>query len=204
MKAILLNADNIHEHYAMSLFGLGLSHGLTSGKKLVDIIDDDVLTDRLVKLGTKLGVKSDGEDKFLRQVPVVWDIRAPLFWWSEMDTYKVGTTAQSESTMHTLLHTKEFVDSDFEYPVGPHILMELNRLLEAAKKEKGKENTEKSFLLLKNILPSGWLQRRIWTANYAVVKNILVQRLNHRLPQWRYMCRRFIEELPGIELKVED
>lgn len=203
MKAVLLMTPEIvRQHYVAALLGIGLSYGLTSGKKVSDLADDPDTVKKLSDLATRLGSgPSNGEDKYLRQIPVVWDIRAPLFWWSEMDTYKVGTTTQSESTMHTLLRMEEFTDNDFEYPVGPVILDELNRLLKTAKDAKGKSNEESAFLLLKNALPSGWLQRRIWTANLAVVKNILLQRSTHRLPQWRYLCRRFTETL-NFEVEI--
>ena len=203
MKAEMLVTPAMNDmYYASTMLGLGLSYGLTSGKSLSDLLTDHDLRTKLSSLADKLGVRSYGEDKFLRQVPVVWDITAPLFWWAEMDTYKVGTTAQSESTMHTLLRKEGFTDNDFEYPVGPVILAELNRLLKTAKDAKGTSSEESSFLLLKNALPSGWLQRRVWSANLAVVKNILLQRSTHRLPQWRYLCRRFTEELPGFEVEI--
>ncbi|MFQ8737578.1 MAG: hypothetical protein ACLSAH_17615 [Bilophila wadsworthia] len=96
MKTTILSEYGFHE----ALLGMGLSHGKTSGIiSLWDIRDDASLKERALKLA---GLGS-GHDKFLRMIVVTLDITAPLYWWKQFDTYKVGTVAQSESTMHTLM-----------------------------------------------------------------------------------------------------
>ena len=161
-----------------SLFGLGLSYGLTSGISIRKFNIDEYgdIYNWLLKIATKLAHVGNGENKFLRQLPVTLDITAPMYWWKEFDTYKVGTTAQSESTMHTLLKN-EITQDNFERPIFPDILDHLEYL-----------RAEKHFDELINILPMGWLQRRIVTCNYAVLQNMYNQRKNHKLPEWHIFC----------------
>ena len=175
-----------------ALFGIGLSYGLTSEYEGWD----DVPFDRRMKLqeiASKLCRNGAGEDKFLRQVMCWWDVRAPRFWWSEADTFKVGTVAQSESTMHTIMR-RPLEARDFEYTVPGSVRNSLNRMhLEYAETK-----DENVFLELKNALPEGFLQRRIWTLNLANMKNIHRQRRAHRLPQWRQVCEAFAEATPDF------
>ena len=110
----------ISEHgYSEALFGLGLSHGVTSGES-----PHDFNIARMERVALKLAGKGGGHDKFLRQIAVWLDITAPLYWWKEFDTYKVGTTAQSESTMHTLLKTP-LEEKSFEGTLPDAMLAEL-------------------------------------------------------------------------------
>lgn len=168
-------------HYAR--LGLGFSYGLTSYYSDVNDIPMGI-NDKLNAVIDRLAAVGGGEDKFLRQIPVCYIIQAPLYWWSEMDTYKIGTTAQSESTMHSLGGVPVFTQSMFERTVPSDMLDELNVVLSRYKVS----HSSKDFLALKTMLPSGWLQRRMWTANYAVIKNIYRQRKNHRLPEWHQFC----------------
>lgn len=163
-------------------YGLGLSYGLTSGKNIDDIPGE--LDERLATVMKRLAGIGNGEDKFLRQIPVCYNIQAPLYWWSEMDTYKVGTTAQSESTMHSLGSVPKITQDMFERNIPDGILNELNIVLNRYRVS----HSDVDFMMLKNMLPSGWLQRRMWTANYAVLKNIYRQRKHHRLPEWLQFC----------------
>lgn len=179
--------------YAKALFGIGLSYGLTSGKQcfsdLFDKLDEwdnqeipkeyqeeYVLFQRLEKIARKLALKGNAENKFLRQISVILDVEAPLYWWKEADTYKVGTTAQSESTMHTLMKT-DISQDNFEKPIWPVTLERLKNLQRA-----------RDFDQLVNELPCGWIQRRILTCNYAVLQNIYAQRNDHKLKEWLFFC----------------
>lgn len=161
-----------------TMFGLGLSYGLTSGMTLKEFAtkEHDALYDRILKIATKLAHVGNGENKFLRQLPVSLDITAPMYWWKEFDTYKIGTTAQSESTMHTLLRNTITQDS-FEKFVLEDTVAHLEDL-----------RVNKKFSELINELPMGWLQRRIVTCNYAVLQNMYNQRKNHKLPEWHIFC----------------
>jgi len=177
--------------YDEALMGIGLSYGLTSPYKSLAETPDAIRV-RLEKIADKLSTLDGGEDKFLRTLVVSLDVTGPLFWWKEADTYKVGTVAQSESTMHTLLHN-EITQSCFERPIFPDILTHLESLRQM-----------KNFETLVNELPCGWLQRRIWTLNYAVIKNILAKRSNHKLQEWRYFCQELLRQLPYIYLLVHE
>lgn len=139
-----------------------------------------------------------GENKFLESIIVYLDIKAPRFWWQEFDTYRVGVTKQSESTMHTL--TKSMLTQDnFEYKIDDVYMGVLNNILATCKYY----NSGKGWLeQLKSALPEGFLQRRIVCTNYKALKNIYEQRQNHRLEQWRYFCTVLLNELEHIEFIV--
>lgn len=155
-----------------SLFGLGFSYDLTSAEKALTRTEHE----RLTKIANKLAHSNNGENKFLRQIYICLDIKAPMYWWKEFDTYKVGTTAQSTSTMHTLLKNP-ITQDNFENFVPEDTLAHLEDL-----------RVNKKFSELINELPMGWLQRRIVTCNYAVLQNMYNQRKNHKLPEWHIFC----------------
>ena len=145
--------------------------------------------DRSAEIATKLAYKHGGHNKFLESMVVWIDIVAPRYWWSEMDTYRVGVTKQSESTMHTI--TKRHLNqSDFERPV------ELDRINNLIDEYHRIDSDKKSFLVwIKNTLPEGFLQRRIVCTNYKALQNIYHQRKSHRLPEWSVFC----DSLLGLE-----
>ena len=144
--------------------------------------------------------------KFLRMIGVSCDITGPLYWWKEMDTYKVGTVADSCSTMHRIA-AKEFELSDFS---TEHLLEdsieslkrtigllneyrhEYNRIMECGYKKE-------YWWQMIQLLPSSYNQKRTWTANYAVLRNIYRARKDHKLDEWRRFCF-WIEILPYSEL----
>ena len=116
-----------------------------------------------------------GHNKFMRQIQLWVDIEAPRCFWSEFDTYKVGTVAQSESTMHTLSKRAPTFE-DFEPDTPAAVILAFMAVWEEAKGDVTK---------LKLALPEGFLQRRIVTMNYATVQAIVEQRLGHRLKFWK-------------------
>ena len=137
----------------------------------------------------KLAHLGAGHNKFLRQIVLWVDIEAPRCWWSEFDTYKVGTVAQSESTMHTLAKRAPTL-GDFE--VGtPHLV--------AAAFIAAWPDIKGDVTQLKLALPEGFLQRRVVTMNYAVVQAIVEQRLGHRLKFWQ----QFIDAMKA-QLKIPE
>lgn len=159
--------------------------------------DNDLdLMKRLVKAGTDHG-------KFLRAINVSIDVTAPLYWWKEADTYKVGTVANSSSTMHKI-HAKEFTLDDFSHE---HLLQ--NPSLEVLNSVIGALNTARNlFLECKNpitkkdwwwqmiqLLPTSYNQKRTWYLNYQVLANIYHSRKDHKLDEWKDFCS-FIETLP--------
>lgn len=188
MEIHLMRMEGLQE----ALFGIGLSYGITSDVEDVAFLPYDK-SERLKEIASKLCKAGAGEDKFLRQAVCWWDVRAPRYWWAEADTFKVGTVAQSESTMHTIMR-RPLSQDDFEEPVAECVLEELNHYIDVL--AKSKETDRGMFLTLKNALPEGFLQRRIWTLNLANMKNIYRQRINHRLPQWHTVCYAFRDATP--------
>ena len=181
MKVDVLKVDGIKE----ALLGMGLSYGLTSDKNIIDM-EDAKLAGRLTKICEKCARRGNGEDKFLRMIQIWADITAPRFWWAEFDTYKVGTVALSESTMHTL-GKRPLEQEDFEGRL-PFVLL---ALLNARTCTPGYTIEAK-----KELLPESFLQRRIVNFNYAVFANMIRQRRNHRLPQWHYFLNKIYYGLP--------
>ena len=176
--------------YEEALFGIGLSYGKVSGYATPEEAMQHDEWSRLCELAQTLALYgAGGHDKFMRQIGVVLDITAPLYWWKQMDTYKVGTVAQSESTMHTLL--KNPITNDcFESGKVPDFYI---NFLEDLRQDG-------DFVKLNAWLPQSWLQRRIWTGNYAVLKNIILQRENHKLPEWKFFLDALLPALGHPEL----
>ena len=129
---------------------------------------------RAYKRAPLLAPMDAGHNKFLRQICLWVDIEASRAWWSEFDTYKVGTVANSESTMHTLSKRAPEL-SDFEEGTDFEVINAFYRVWTNAK---GDINT------LKMNLPEGFLQRRMVTLNYGVLRNLVAQRTGHRLKWW--------------------
>lgn len=174
--------------YGPALFGLGLSYGLTSDYYFIDIGWREQIYERLCRVSQRCAKKSNGEEKFLRMIQIWADVTAPRFWWSEFDTYKVGTVALSESTMHTL-GKRPLTPEDFETPIEPDYLDTLNSAL----------RSDNAIDFNKGMLPEGFLQRRIVNFNYAVLANMIRQRSKHNLPQWR----QFLTEVRANVAKPE-
>jgi hypothetical protein len=179
MEVKILTEYGYHE----ALLGIGLSYGLTSGKSLQEFERDEKLMQRLEGIAQRLVRRGGAHAKFLESIAVWLDITAPRFWWCQMDTYRVGITKQSESTMHTITKRK-LTQDDFESDIHYSTLDRLNYLIW------GKE-----FDKLKNELPEGFLQRRVVCTNYKVLSHIVAQRYNHKLFQWLFFCRVLFENL---------
>lgn len=152
----------------------------------------------------RLAAAGSDHRKFMRYINVTMDITAPLYWWKEYDTYKVGTVANSCSTMHRI-HEKEFTIDDFSHEhlfgtaevVLEHIIITLNlnrdRFNESGHKDK------QSWWNMIQLLPSSYNQRRTVQLNYEVLRHIYHARKAHKLDEWRELCAR-IEKLPYSEL----
>lgn len=165
--------------------------------ELVGIGEKDLqLMKQLVKAGTD-------HSKFMRMITVTVDITAPLYWWKEFDTYKVGTVRNSCSTMHKI-HEKPFDRCDFSFDkvLGGtnafinHIISELNGYREMYVETKRKEY----WYTLIQLLPSSYNQRATVQLNYAVLRNIYLSRKNHKLDEWSQGFTEWIESLPYSEL----
>ena len=170
--------------------------------------NDMDLAQRMIKAGTP-------NDKFLRQIFVSVDITGPLYWWKEMDTYKVGTTANSTSTMHKLASTpitKECFEMDdykgdlLMYEREPYDFDQyLDEIWESHINDC--ETLRTRYLKTKDIrywkelirmLPESWLQTRQWTANYSVLRNIIHWRKGHKLQEWEAFIK-WCHTLPYAE-----
>ena len=139
--------------------------------------------------------------KFMRMITVYLDITAPLYWWKEFDTYKVGTVANSCSTMHKI-HSKEFTLEDFSCeklydPLGDlrPIIDRLNVYRERYLETKDKDD----WWQMIQLLPTSYNQKRTVMLNYEVLANIYKSRRSHKLDEWLTFCD-WIEELPYSEL----
>lgn len=137
--------------------------------------------------------------KYLRQIFVSVDITAPLYWWKEMDQYKVGTVTNSCSTMHKIA-SKEFTPDDFsiEHLYEDVIKVPFNSIIDCLNffRELYLQYHDKDdWWQLIQLLPSSYNQKRTWTANYEVLCNIYHARKNHKLDEWHTFCDA-IENLP--------
>lgn len=136
--------------------------------------------------------------KFRRMITVYVDITAPLYWWKEFDTYKVGTTANSCSTMHKV-HAKEFTLDDFSHEhlntFGLNTLSQLIRFFNLNRDEFLSAKDKDNWWQIIQLLPTSYNQKRTVELNYEVLHNIYHSRLNHKLDEWHEVCR-WIESLP--------
>lgn len=175
------------------------------------------LMKRLVKAGSD-------HAKFMRMITVYVDITAPLYWWKEFDTYKVGTVANSCSTMHKI-HAKEFTLDDFSHEhltdeflysdkrdavtdeyvcIGWTLLLleQTVNVLNVCRKRFIETKDKKYWWQMIQLLPSSYNQKRTVQLNYAVLRNMYHARKNHKLDEWREFCY-WIEQLPYSELITE-
>lgn len=136
--------------------------------------------------------------KFLRMITVTCDITAPLYWWKGFDTYKIGTVANSCSTMHKI-HAKEFTLDDFshEHLAEDSLFMlgEVIDQLNAARTVFNRTKDKDEWWQMIQLLPSSYNQRRTVQVNYAVLRNIYSQRKAHKLDEWLEFCS-WAESLP--------
>lgn len=154
------------------------------------------LAKTLAKAGTDHG-------KFLRMIAVWCDITAPLYWWKEFDTYKVGTVANSCSTMHKIQSIPITAESfSFDHvklcDIGKEFIAELEKLRCKFNVTKDK----KYWYALIQLLPSSYNQLRTISFNYAVLRNMYHARKTHKLDEWKEFCK-WIETLPYSELITE-
>lgn len=176
-----------------------------------------VIGENDMKLAQTLIKAGNEHRKFMRQIFVSVDITAPLYWWKEFDTYKVGTVANSTSTMHKLATTPIMLDC-FEIDDYDRNLS----LTDNTKDDDGLDNIstfeEDIIYVLENIrqkyletkdkrywkelvrwLPESWLQKRTITMNYENVRNMYFQRRNHKLTEWSESFIKWVESLPYAE-----
>lgn len=160
---------------------------------------------------TRLTNAGPDHGKFMRQIPVIVDISAPLYWWKEMDQYKVGTVTNSCSTMHKI-HAKEFTLEDFSHEdlfafdsklaepelLPIEVIETLIRALNHYRDAFNETGERRYWRQMIQLLPTSYNQTRTVSLNYSVLKNIYHARKNHKLTEWHELCH-WIETLPYAE-----
>lgn len=157
------------------------------------------------KLMCSLANAGTDHGKFMRQLPIICEITAPLYWWKQFDTYKIGTTSNSCSTMHTI--TKRFLtEDDFSFEWEDHdpgvqddfrfMIENLNTLISCYNNRESKEDKESAFRAIIQMLPESFMQKRTVSLNYAVLKQMFKQRKNHKLSEWRKFFMQMFHKLP--------
>lgn len=171
-------------------------------------IGTPVIGENDLKLMQNLAKAGSDHAKYLRMINVTMDVTAPLYWWKEFDTYKVGTVANSCSTMHKI-HAKEFTLDDFSHE---HLgvwrsedgmifsglrgaLEDTIKHLNHARNEYLRTKDKHYWWYMIQLLPSSYNQMRTVQLNYAVLWNMYCARKNHKLDEWREFCD-WIESLP--------
>lgn len=181
----------------------GMRNPLESWKKSDSFIkspfNDYVIGKNDLELAQALIKAGPEHRKFLRQIFISVDITAPLYWWKEFDTYKVGTVADSCSTMHKLKDTpitRDCFEMDdycgfFETP-----WKNLIALLEQCRKEYNETKDKRYWKELIRLLPESWLQKRTVTMSYENIANMYSQRMNHKLTEWSKDFIQWADNLP--------
>ncbi len=191
-KTSVMNIDNAIR---------GARNPMNSWAKSDSYYDEDGefhLGDADITFGAKLCRAGSDHRKFIRQIFVSVDILAPLYWWKEFDTYKVGTVANSTSTMHKI-QAKSFSRDDFSHDhMSETALRCLDSVIGCLEERRllFLETKEKSYWYdMIQLLPSSYNQLRTVTLNYEVLTNIYYARRFHKLDEWHTLCR-WIESLP--------
>lgn len=174
-------------------------------RKVTKVGDNDLgLAIRLANAGTE-------HRKYARQIFISLDITAPLYWWKEYDTYKIGTTANSTSTMHKLMSRPLTIDDfsldgcspiQFDFAIRYRAL--LNSWIDLYNTTNQKTLKEDYWRGVIQALPMSYNQTRTVTMNYEVVANIIKQRKRHKLQEWRDFCDYMINNLPYFKEIFED
>ena len=193
----------------------GARNPLNSWGRMDSSYDEDgnfVFGPNDLDLAKRLRMAGSDHRKFIRQIFVSVDITAPLYWWKEFDTYKVGTVANSCSTMHKIAD-KEFTLDDFSYEhlnrtglfILENIIANLNEWrayfiygFDSGEYKIEKGDKEQWWQMIQ-LLPSSYNQKRTVMLNYEVLANIYKSRRNHKLDEWHTLCD-WIEGLPYSEL----
>ena len=157
-----------------------------------------------LKLMKQLVQAGSDHSKFMRMINVTMDVTAPLYWWKEADTYKVGTVRNSCSTMHKIT-AKEFEITDFSYE---HMMDDTYKvmqeqvieLLNTARELYLKTKEKKYWWQIIQLLPSSYNQRATLQMNYAVLRNIYHSRKDHKLNEWQAFCMIIKNTMPYSEL----
>ena len=208
---------------AIEVFGIegamrGMRNPLNSWDKADTTVSDDILEigENDLNLATRLIKAGTEHRKFLRMIHVQMDVIAPLYWWKEADTYKVGTTTNSCSTMHKIA-AKEFTLDDFSHE---HLIDDQNDfenengqvssykdflyydvldVLNTARRQYLETKDKKYWWQMIQLLPSSYNQRRTWDMSMETLLSILHQRKNHKLDEWNEFRDICLEQVPYLK-----
>ena len=208
---------------AIEVFGIegamrGMRNPLNSWDKADTTVSDDILEigENDLNLATRLIKAGTEHRKFLRMIHVQMDIIAPLYWWKEADTYKVGTTTNSCSTMHKIA-SKEFTlddfshehliddQDDFENENGQvssykdFLYYDVLDVLNTARRQYLETKDKKYWWQMIQLLPSSYNQRRTWDMSMETLLSILHQRKNHKLDEWNEFRDICLEQVPYLK-----
>ena len=182
----------------------GARNPMNSWAKSDSFYDDEgnyIVGEADLKLGHNLCLSGSDHRKFIRQIFVSVDITAPLYWWKEFDTYKIGTVANSTSTMHKI-HSKEFSVDDFSHDhMTPETEAQLKLVVDYLESLRNKyiETKDKKYWYdIIQFLPSSYNQMRTVTMNYENITNMYFARRSHKLDEWHTYCD-WIKTLPYAE-----
>lgn len=191
-NGVVLNMDNAIR---------GARNPLNSWNRMDSYYDENhnfVLGENDLSLATRLCNAGSDHRKFIRQIIASVDIRAPLYWWKEYDTYKVATVANSTSTMHKI-HSKAFEMDDFSHDhLTEESLEQMKGFISYLESVRVKYNETKDkayWYDLIQLLPSSYNQLRTCTLNYETLSNIYHARKSHKLAEWHTLCD-WIKTLP--------
>jgi hypothetical protein len=163
---------------------------------------DEVIGPNDLELCKKLIKAGSDHRKFLRMIHVQVDVKAPFYIWKELDTYKVGTVANSCSTMHTIT-VKKFGFEDFEQGKRDDVLCDIIVELNNLRKEYLKTKDKETWYSIIRLLPCSYLQLRTLDLNYETLMRMYFARENHKLTEWHTFCI-WIETLPYMKEFLED
>lgn len=167
--------------------------------------NDGYIGENDLKLAKTLAKAGTDHGKFLRMITVWCDIAAPLYWWKEFDTYKVGTVANSCSTMHKIAD-KEFTLEDFSVEhlnddVIDNPFKEIISCLNFFRELYLQNGDKEDWWQMIQLLPSSYNQKRTVMLNYQVLRNIYHARKSHKLNEWKEFCK-WIENLPYADVLI--
>ena len=181
MKIKLLGCYGLDE----ALYGLGKSYGVTSNMSFERFKAEDDVWEQMYTRAKKQAPLGGGHNKFLEHIITYWDIQATRKIWSHLDTYRVGVSKQSESTMHTI-RKRLLTPEDFASKVTQSAIDNVNNLIT------NKADVEE----IKDNLPEGFLQSREVLMSLNKLIDIYLQRKNHKLPEWQDFCNDTYQALP--------
>lgn len=165
-----------------------------------------IIGDNDMSLIKRLCTAGSDHRKFIRMIFVSVDITAPLYWWKEYDTYKVGTVANSTSTMHKI-QAKEFTLDDFSHDhmteESQKVLVDYINHMENLRNKFNETKDKKYWYDMIQLLPTSYNQMRTCTLNYETLMNIYTSRRNHKLDEWHEFCS-WIETLPYAKEIIVD